>query len=130
MAEQFRRLPVEQDDAGAIPVGHPKDGREAAVLVKSPKLRPVGSTPTAVATLEWLTTAPNPKWTHKTCESDDGQRGWRVHAVMVSKGETFADIKHRAALCGLTPGTGWGLDMFVERKCARCERAVVNLGAK
>lgn len=63
VAERRERLPVEQEDAGSIPVGHPNDwlgyvllrlkygvhGREAEALVKSPKLRPAGSTPATVA---------------------------------------------------------------------------------
>lgn len=70
VAERSRRLPVEQDEAGSTPVGHPNEwlycgnewldyvflrlqygvhGREAEALVRSPKPRPAGSTPATVA---------------------------------------------------------------------------------
>ena len=78
--------------------------------------------------IHWLTTAPNPKYLHKTHSADDGQRGWRLHAVDAAEKETFADIGRRAALCGLTPGTGWGVDLFIERRCANCERAAARKG--
>ncbi len=71
--------------------------------------------------IHWLTTAPNPRYIHKTHSADDGQRGWRMHAVNAPEKATFEEIKTRRAVCGLLPGTGWGLDLFIEQKCARCE---------
>lgn len=73
-------------------------------------------------TIHWLTTAPNPKYIHKTHGADDGQRGWRLHAVEAEATDTLAVIGRRQALCGMRPGTGWGLDLFIERRCMRCER--------
>lgn len=74
-------------------------------------------------TYQWLTTAPNPAagrgspfWN----EYDQGQRGWRLHAVAASPDETLAQIRGQQAACGLLPSHGWDLDMFIERRCARC----------
>jgi hypothetical protein len=68
--------------------------------------------------IQWLTTAPNPR--SAATGFDAGQRGWKLHAVNAAADENFAGLKYRAALCGLRPRHGWGLDMFVEDKCKRC----------
>lgn len=73
---------------------------------------------------QWLTTAPNPR--SRGTGVDAGQRGWRLHAVMASESETFAELKFRVAACGLRPRHGWGLDMFIEAHCARCEAALAK----
>jgi hypothetical protein len=68
-------------------------------------------------TVEWLSTAPNPHprgGRYHTCEADDGQRGWRLHAVPVQPGQELR------ALCGLVARYGWGVDLFIERRCKRC----------
>lgn len=67
--------------------------------------------------IQWLTTAPNPR-----CPAtgyDAGQRGWRLHAVETDS-NSFKEIRGVAAICGLVPSHGWGLDMFIEDKCKRC----------
>lgn len=81
-------------------------------------------------TVHWLTTAPNPRYISKTCQADDGQRGWRQHAVLADNNEPLASVGRRQSLCGLRPGTGWGLDLFIETKCKRCLRATARLQRK
>lgn len=79
--------------------------------------------PTDEKPIQWLTTAPHPnhhKW--KTCEVDAGQRGWRTHAVRADDKETLEVIARRRSLCGLKPSHGWGVDLFIDLKCSRCER--------
>jgi hypothetical protein len=70
--------------------------------------------------IQWLTTMPNPRVVSHT--ADDGQRGWRTHAVEAEGTDSLASLRHKAALCGLRPAHGWGLDLFIERKCTRCLR--------
>jgi len=65
----------------------------------------------------WLTTEPNPR--SAATGHDAGQRGWRLHAVHTDA-TTFKAVRYTAALCGLQPAHGWGLDMFIEDKCKRC----------
>jgi hypothetical protein len=77
---------------------------------------------------QWLTTAPNPQVHSRT--ADDGQRGWRTHAVEAEDSETLATISRRPALCGLRPAHGWGIDLFIEVKCTRCVRALAKLEGK
>jgi len=52
--------------------------------------------------------------------------GWRLHAVMAENEETLSQLRGRRAACGLLPKYGWGLDLFVDRKCARCLAIVVD----
>lgn len=66
----------------------------------------------------WVTTAPNPR--SSAMGFDAGQRGWKLHAIRGDESESFADIKRRPSLCGLIPRHGWGLDLFIEDRCARC----------
>lgn len=68
--------------------------------------------------IQWMTTAPNPNV--RGYGADDGQRGWRMHAVRADDSETFGAVKDRIALCGRRAAHGWGLDMFVDRPCSRC----------
>lgn len=86
----------------------------------------------------WMTTMPNPSVVSHT--ADAGQRGWRTHAVpqqefeaelarIKSEGKTLQFRAPRVrALCGLRPGHGWGHDLFIEEKCARCARIAENNG--
>ena len=73
---------------------------------------------------QWLTTAPNPRV--RGYGADDGQRGWRVHAVIAPSTATFQDLRNIPALCGLLPRHGWGMDLFVEEKCKRCVDAAAR----
>lgn len=66
----------------------------------------------------WFTTEPNPLVVSHS--ADSGQRGWRQHAVESSATEVIGDIKARRAACGLRAAHGWNLDLFIEKKCARC----------
>lgn len=70
---------------------------------------------------QWLTTAADPHY--RGTSADCGQRGWRLHAVAAAPSETFGEVRDRVAACGLKPSHGWGLDMFIDRPCARCLRA-------
>lgn len=72
--------------------------------------------------VHWLTTLPNPNGKSHTHGADDGQVGWRTHAVVAPEGASFAAIKLYKAACGMTPSHGWGVDLFIERKCAKCEK--------
>lgn len=44
--------------------------------------------------------------------------------VIADDDDTFLGIGPRAAACGLRPAHGWGLDMFIKDKCARCRRVL------
>ncbi len=68
--------------------------------------------------IQWLTTYPSGR--SHTHSADDGQTGWRLHAVEANHSEKFRDIKRRVALCGLKPKHGWGLDLFIDEKCKKC----------
>lgn len=70
--------------------------------------------------IQWLTTAPNPR--SPATRYDAGQRGWKLHAVRAEPTQLFASIGHYRALCGLWPRHGWGLDLFIDDRCRRCER--------
>jgi len=74
-------------------------------------------------TIQWMTTEQNPHVPQYG--ADQGQRGWRIHAVTAAKTETFESVRDRRAACGLLPAHGWGMDLFVDRPCARC---LVKLG--
>ena len=75
-----------------------------------------------VVKIQWLTTAPNPRASRGGY--DQGQRGWRLHAVLADDREMFAGMGPRNALCGLRPAHGWDLDMFIDDKCKRCEAKI------
>lgn len=77
------------------------------------------STPTYFG---WYPTSPNPR--SPATGYDAGQRGWRLHAVLLSESDTYEDMKRRPALCGLWPRHGWGGDLFIEDECARCSAAM------
>jgi hypothetical protein len=67
--------------------------------------------------IHWLTTNANPRlpgWTE--------QHGWKLHAVELPAEAKFSQARGRSALCGLVARHGWGLDLFIEAKCERCER--------
>lgn len=75
--------------------------------------------------IQWLTTAPNPlshRGTPFWSEYDQGQRGWRMHAVRADESETLPQVGRRIALCGLRPAHGWDADLFINRKCNRCRK--------
>ncbi len=72
--------------------------------------------------VQWLTTAPNPRV--RGYGADDGQRGWRTHAVIAYEEQSLTEIANYRALCGLRARHGWGIDLFIEQKCARCLRAL------
>jgi hypothetical protein len=81
--------------------------------------------------LEWATTEANPR--RPATGHDAGQTGWKLHAVH-DLTKSVRDNKtvrlYGRALCGLYPRFGWGLDMFVEDRCKRCEHRVKLLTAK
>ena len=72
----------------------------------------------------WMTTLPNPR--HPGTGFDAGQRGWRLHAVLMTPGEDYIQYKRRPALCGVWPRHGWGLDLFIEDECIRCQAAMTK----
>ena len=54
------------------------------------------------------------------------QTGSKEHAVPLEQGEnesstTAISLGRRRALCGLRPRHGWGVDLFIDEKCKRCE---------
>ena len=69
--------------------------------------------------IHWLTTAPNPS--SAATGINAGQRGWKLHAVEGPENARFEELKFKPALCGLRPAHGWGLDMFIEDHCTRCQ---------
>lgn len=77
--------------------------------------------------LIWLTTAPHPwKKAHRH-GADQGQIGWKLHAVEVPEGSPIAGSSRLRAACGLTPKHGWGLDLFIDNRCEGCERVMDEL---
>jgi hypothetical protein len=66
----------------------------------------------AKAIREWVSTG--------TCTKHGEPRGWRLHAVEFVEGSPDGNLKRSA--CGMWKR--WGLDLFVERKCVRCLRAL------
>lgn len=76
--------------------------------------------------IDWFSTLPSPRGL--TVQSADaGQKGWRLHAVVLeSKGTTLGEIRLAKSACGITPEYGWTLDLFIEKRCARCERALAK----
>ena len=74
-------------------------------------------------TVQWLTTAPNPRVA--PTGPDAGQRGWKLHAVETDS-ETFKGVGWTRAVCGVRPAHGWGLDLFIFEKCARCSRKIAE----
>jgi hypothetical protein len=80
-------------------------------------------------TLEWMTTAPNPRAALRDQTADAGQRGWSTHAVFVDpSASTLGDVRATRAACGLLPSHGWGIDLFIERRCRRCVAAILKRG--
>lgn len=79
--------------------------------------------------LQWLVTAPNPRYLDKTHGADQGQRGWRMHAVEAAGDATLDAVRYKSGLCGVLPGTGWAVDMFIDEKCRRCLRTLARLRA-
>lgn len=75
-------------------------------------------------TFTWMTTAPHPFRPAHTHGADQGQVGWKLHAVPATGGETYAEIKRRPALCGLRAKHGWATDLFINAPCSRCEAAM------
>ena len=79
--------------------------------------------------MQWLTTSPNPR--ASVVGYDAGQRGWRLHAVLVPSHApvpvTFSSLRWEPALCGLRPAHGWGLYLFIEDRCKRCEAKAATL---
>lgn len=73
----------------------------------------------------WYTTAPHPwKKAHRH-GADQGQIGWKLHAVVLKHEREDCDEGFRPqALCGLTPRHGWGVDLFIEDECSRCVAAM------
>lgn len=81
----------------------------------------------------WMTTYPSGR--AHTHGADDGQTGWRLHAVPDApvygkKDDGNPGYKWRPALCGTKPGTGWGMDLFIEDECARCLKWLAKRGDK
>ena len=70
----------------------------------------------------WLTTQPNPR--SPATGHDAGQKGWKLHAVAARDGDSFSAISNIRSKCGLWPRHGWGLDLFIEDRCSRCEKAI------
>lgn len=82
----------------------------------------------APTTFQWFVTSPNPR--SPQTGPDAGQRGWRLHAVPLRRGEAYEEMKRRPALCGLWPRHGWGGDLFIDNECDRCQKAMTKREAK
>lgn len=72
----------------------------------------------------WRSTSPNPRVISNS--ADAGQRGWRLHAIEARDGEKHVDYNKRIALCGLRPSHGWGVDLFIDRNCAKCAAVIAR----
>jgi hypothetical protein len=75
--------------------------------------------------IQWLTTKPSGR--AHTCGADDGVTGWKMHAVVASDKTLLKDLGRQPALCGLRPRHGWGMDLFIEDHCKRCEKKANEL---
>lgn len=64
---------------------------------------------------QWLTTAPSP-----AAKPGSDPRGWRTHAVDANDEMSFEELNRQRAVCGLAPAHGWDIDLYIDRKCARC----------
>lgn len=67
----------------------------------------------------WGTTLPHPTKKAHRHGADDGQVGWKLHAFPVEEDGTHE--KRAQSLCGLRPRHGWGLDLFIDERCTRCD---------
>lgn len=72
--------------------------------------------------IHWLSTYPSGK--AHTCEADDGNTGWKLHAVEAPANLSAKEVGKIRAFCGLRPKHGWGVDLFIEDHCSRCEQAL------
>lgn len=79
---------------------------------------------TKTTTFFWTTTSPNPR--HPGTGWDAGQKGWKLHAVEANEGEDYKEYAKRPALCGTRPRHGWGVDLFIDEECARCDAAMTK----
>lgn len=77
----------------------------------------------ALPRYQWLTTVPNPRV--RGFGADAGQRGWKLHAVLCAVGWKLPG-RYENAVCGMRPGHGWGLDLFIDNECKRCARVVMS----
>lgn len=82
---------------------------------------------------KWLNTHPSGR--AHTHGMDQGQTGWRLHAVpdipsYGPKDDNNPGWKWRPALCGTRPGTGWGHDLFIDDECSRCLKWLAKRGDK
>jgi hypothetical protein len=67
--------------------------------------------------IHWLTTQNDPRapgWAEPV--------GWKMHALEIEGALKFSEIKQLKAVCGLIARHGWGLDLFIEDRCKRCEK--------
>jgi len=74
----------------------------------------------------WVTTNPNPRSSAKGW--DAGQVGWRLHLVEIPGGTPIEDEGKIRAICGLRARYGWGVDLFIDRRCEKCVAKVQKLG--
>ena len=75
----------------------------------------------------WMTTGPNPR---RDYGPDQGQMGWRLHAVIVTKEQLNAklnDIRHARSMCGIHPAHGWNMDLFIDEPCKRCTAKLAKI---
>ena len=79
---------------------------------------------TKATPVEWRTTQPHPYKRAHRHGADQGQLGWRLHAVPKQENQ----LKSGKALCGVRPTHGWGLDLFITDTCDRCEAQIVKHG--
>lgn len=72
--------------------------------------------------IEWVTTNPAPGM------GMNAAGGWKQHAIRdTAESDSFEEIRHRSAVCGLWARYGWGGDLFITDKCARCTAIVSRL---
>lgn len=74
--------------------------------------------------VRWVVTENNPRqWKRYEGETCYPRSGWRRHAVF-AESDTAAMSVVLPALCGLTPASGWGGDLFEDEmpECKRCAR--------
>jgi hypothetical protein len=76
---------------------------------------------------EWATTSPNPR--HPGTGYDAGTKGWRLHLIPKDRPEYWYSGKYKApALCGVRARHGWGLDLFIDEPCKRCNAIAAKRG--
>ena len=66
---------------------------------------------------------PRHEWVTTGCTTKHGDpRGWKLHAIAATPGTSIKSVAWKRSACGHI--ARWGGDLFIEKKCAQCLRAL------